>query len=79
MKNNYDTLDRVKRELVLTAGGLKFAAYRVRDPDTDEWSTLQFHMTYENTVMAMMGEASAKLFAEFVTRTLENQQEKTNG
>lgn len=64
--NKYDKDDRVRREKVLTAGPLKLAAYRVRDPETNEWSALQYHMTYDNTVMAVMGEEAAKLFARFV-------------
>ena len=67
MTNTYDKNDRVKRESVIIAGGLKMASYRTRDPETDEWSDLQFHATYNNTVMAVMGESSARLFAQFVT------------
>ncbi len=63
--------DRVKREAVILAGGLKAAAYRVQDPETGEWSSLQFHMTCNNTVLAIMGEETAKLFAQFVDRTLK--------
>jgi hypothetical protein len=66
-RNSYDKRDIVKREAVLAAGGLKLAAYRVRHPETGEWSDLQYHMTYGDTIMALMGEESAKLFARFVT------------
>jgi len=72
-ENTYDTHDIVRREAVLTAdgaGGLKIAAYRVRDPETKEFSHLQFHMTHDNTVLAFMGQEAAKLFARFVVKTL---------
>lgn len=64
--NTYDKRDMVRREAVIIAGGLKCAAYRVCDPDTLQWSALQFHVTYDNHVMAVLGEESAKLFAKFV-------------
>lgn len=70
MTNTYDKFDRVQQQSVIRAGAMKLGAYRVRDPETDEWSALQFHMTYDNTVMAMMSESAAKLFAKFVTETL---------
>lgn len=70
---NYDKQDRIDRDSVIIAGPLKIAAYRVRDPQTDEWSKLQFHMTYDNTVMAVMSEAAATLFAKFVTDTMGRQ------
>jgi hypothetical protein len=73
--NNYDNYDRVDRVGAIIAGPLKLGAYRVRDPQTDEWSALQFHMTCDNTVMAVMSEASAKLFAKFVSDTLTRQGE----
>lgn len=70
--NTYDTRDIVRRESVLIADGagssLKLAAYRVRDPETNEFSNLQFHATWNNTVLAVMGEEAAKLFARFVTQ-----------
>jgi hypothetical protein len=69
-RNRYDRRDRVKQEAMMRAAGLKIAAYRVRDPETDEWSPIQFHMTHDNTVMGMLSEASAKLFATFVRQTL---------
>lgn len=70
--NTYDKKDRVKRLGLIRAGALKVAAYQVRDPETNEWSKIQFHMTYENCVMAVMEEESAKLFANFVGMTLPN-------
>lgn len=68
--NRYDWTDTVRRESVIIAGPMKMAAYRVRDPETGEYGALQFHMTYDNMVMAVMGESAAKLFADFVTSTL---------
>ncbi len=65
--NTYDRTDMVRREKIIIAGPLKIAAYRVRDPETDEFGCLQYHMTYDNTVMAVMSESAAKLFASFVT------------
>lgn len=70
MSNTYDKKDMVRCESVIIAGSMKVAAYRVRDPETMEWSSLQFHMTYDNHVMAMMGESSAELFSKFVTDLL---------
>lgn len=66
MKNTYDKDDMIRREKVLIAGPIKLAAYRVRDTETGEFSKLQYHMTYDNTVMAVMGEEAAKLFVQFV-------------
>lgn len=71
--NRYDKKDRIKRVSAIIAGPLKLAAYRVRDPETNVWSGLQFHMTYDNHVMAVMEEDSAKLFARFVEQTLNPQ------
>lgn len=71
--NTYDKRDIVRREAVIIAdgnGALKMAAYRVRDPDTGEFSELQFHATFNNMVLSVMGQHSAKLFARFVTDTL---------
>ncbi|RWO08250.1 hypothetical protein [Mesorhizobium sp.] len=66
MTNTYDRTDMVRREKAVIAGPLKIAAYRVRDPDTGEFSDLQYHMTFNNTVLAMMSEATAELFVGFV-------------
>lgn len=78
-KNHYDRFDTVSRETVLHASGsgsLKIAAYKVRDPETGEWSDLQFHMTHDNTVLAVMSKEAARLFALFVNRTLDPPAEK---
>lgn len=72
-KNHYDRFDTVARDAVIIADGagqLKIAAYRVRDPENGEWGPLQFHMTHDNTVLAVMGAEAAKLFARFVTNTV---------
>lgn len=71
--NRYDWRDIVRRESVIIAGPMKMASYRVRDPDTGEFSSLQFHLTYNNTVMAVMGEEAAKLFANFVLKLSESE------
>ncbi len=68
--NGYDSQDRIDRVAALVAGPMKLAAYKVRDPETNEWGPIQFHMTYDNTVMAVMGTEAAKLFATFVGQTL---------
>lgn len=67
--NRYDRNDIVDRVAAIIAGPLKIAAYKVRDPETQEWGALQFHMTMDNTVMCVMGESAAKLFARFVSDT----------
>lgn len=66
----YDKNDIVLRNSVILAGDLKMAAYQVRDVETGELSKTQFHMTANNTVLAVMGEESAKLFCTFVEMTL---------
>lgn len=68
--NTYDKKDRISLVSVIIAGPIKLGAYRVRDPETDEWSKLQFHLTYDNTVMAVMEESAAKMFSKFVTDTM---------
>lgn len=66
MTNTYDKTDTIRRDAVLIAGPIKIAAYRLRDLDTGEFGARQFHMTYDNTVLAVMPESAAKLFATFV-------------
>lgn len=70
-ENRYDAKDMVRQVAMMRASPLKVAAYQVRDPETLEWSQIQFHMTYDNTVMAVMGTEGAKLFARFVNDTLK--------
>ncbi len=69
-ENQYDWKDRVERGAVIIAGPLKMATYRVRDPETDEWSPQQFHATYDNHVLAVMSGQTAKLFARFINDSL---------
>lgn len=64
--NAYDRTDRVRLIKKLHANGLKIAAYTVLDPETGEHTGIQYHMTYDNHVMAVMSEGAAKLFASFV-------------
>lgn len=68
--NTYCDLDRVRRVAAISAGPLKLAAYTVADPETFEHGKVQFHMTWDNTVIGLMSEESAKMFAMFVCRTL---------
>jgi len=68
--NTYDFLDRVNRVAEMRAGPLKIAAYTVADPQTLEHGKMQFHMTWDNTVMALMSEEAAKLFTRFVADVL---------
>jgi hypothetical protein len=67
MAEAYDKTDMVRRVGLMHANGLKLAAYTVRDPETGKHGAMQFHMTYNNTVMAVMGEEAAKLFSTFVS------------
>jgi len=71
-KNSYDKNDRVARDAAMIAGPLKIAAYRVRDPETDEWSKTQIHMTFDNHVLAMLSEESAKLLLRFAVANYPN-------
>src|ERR1700761_135125 len=43
----------------LRAGGIKLGAYRVKDPETGDLSTIQFHMTDNNYVCAVMGQEAS--------------------
>lgn len=63
--NSYDRTDVVRREKVLIAGPMKVGAYRVRDPETDEFGELQYHMTYGNTVMCVMPASAVRLLCSF--------------
>lgn len=84
MTNSYDKENIVDRVSLMLAGGIKFASYRVRRPAGEEWSDLQFHMTYMPqseiggrtmvddggvVVCAMMPEAVARRFIQFVADT----------
>lgn len=65
-----DRTKMVQQESLLLAAGLRLASYRVRDPDTMEWGKLQFHMTWDNYVMAVLGEESARLLRTFLNQHL---------
>jgi hypothetical protein len=56
----------VIRGATIIAGPLRLAQYKAFDYTVEEWSSWQYHMTYNNHVMAIMGESSAKLFAKFI-------------
>lgn len=64
--NRYDRRDMVRMESQMKAGPFQMGAYRVRDPETLEWSTIQFHMTFNNYVIGVMSIGEAKLFSRFV-------------
>lgn len=64
-------MSKVKEVATIRAGGIKLTAFKVEDPGNGEWSTVQFHMIYGDTIMALMGEEAAKLFSRFVIDTLE--------
>jgi len=74
LKNVYDRYDIIRLVGATHVGPLKFAAYRVRDPETQEFGTLQFHFTYNGTVLAVMGEDPAKMFCRLVENTIKNQE-----
>ena len=75
-ENRYDPTDRVRREALMRAGPIEIGAYRVRDPQTDEWSSLQFHMTFGDVIIAVASEEAAKLFCRYVTDTLSRAENK---
>lgn len=56
-ENAYDKTDMVRRLQVLYAGPLKAAVYQVKDPETGEFGQRQYHITFDNTVIAVMGES----------------------
>ena len=64
--NEYDRLDQIKQIGRLEGQGLKIAAYQVRDPATGEFGPVQFHMTHDNHVLAVMSVNAAQLFTLFV-------------
>lgn len=63
--NTYDRDDFVRREHALIAGGLKYAAYRVKNHIKGDYSDLQHHFTFDNTVLANMPDRVAKAFIGF--------------
>lgn len=76
--NRYDRKDMVERIMDMMAGSLKFGAYRVRDPETDAWGPIQFHLLYDNHVMAILSEQSAKLFVTMYQQVMDKQQASTS-
>lgn len=64
--NAYDSSDVVRRHSVMRAGGLKIALYDVLDIETGERSSLQVHMTMNDTVLCVMPAAAIKLAATFI-------------
>lgn len=66
MSDDSTKANMVKEEFLMRAGGVKIAAYRVRPPGNRLASTLQFHMTFGDTVMAVIPEALAASFCAFV-------------
>jgi hypothetical protein len=70
-ENRYDSDDIVRRHAVLLAGPLKWAAYKVRDVVTGDWSSYQFHETWDNTVITTLPESVARHFILFVQNTID--------
>jgi len=55
-----------------TAAGLSFAAYRVADVLDGVPSDIQFHLTYDNTIYALVPERIADKFCDFLDEVLGN-------
>lgn len=68
--NQWDNDDLVRCIGIMTAGGLRMAGYRVRDPESKLFGPVQFHATYNNMVLAVMGEDTARAFSDFIRNTL---------
>jgi hypothetical protein len=66
MPDKKDFFDMVQTDFVLKAAGMQVGAYRVRDVETGEFGKQHFHMTYNNYVMAAMGEEAFKLMANLI-------------
>lgn len=66
MTNKYDKDDIIRREAMIRAGAIKIASYRVKDIETGDFGPLQIHFTYDNTVLAVLSEGSAKLLHNFI-------------
>jgi hypothetical protein len=58
------------RGAAIIAGPMKIAQFKAFNYTTGEWSSWQYNMAYDNHVMAVMGEQSAKLFAKFITENI---------
>ena len=55
------------------AGPFQMGAYKVFNPISEDWSELQFHMTYDNYVCAVLSSSEAMLFSNFILKTCELQ------
>ncbi|WP_112661811.1 hypothetical protein [Microvirga flavescens] len=66
----YDSADQVRVQRMISAGAITIAAYQVRDPATDRFGSLQFHMSCEEAAISSMSENAAQLFVQFVQETL---------
>ncbi|MGO4706725.1 hypothetical protein AB4072_13235 [Microvirga sp. 2MCAF38] len=66
----YDSADQVRVQRMISAGSIRIAAYQVRDPKTDCFGSLQFHMSCEEAAISSMSENAAQLFVQFVQETL---------
>ena len=51
----------VEKLAEINVADMKFAAYRVKDPITDEWSAVQYHAVQNNTVLAVISDSALKL------------------
>lgn len=61
MTNKYDKNDIIKLESKVIAGPMQVGCYRVKDVETGEFGKMQIHLTFDNHVMAVLSENSAKL------------------
>lgn len=61
---------RCNREL--RAAGIKLASYAVTDPLREDWTEEQFHLTYNNTLIASLKRSTV----EFLTTFLETAKDK---
>lgn len=59
---------------ILRAYPVVLTAIRRRETEDAPWGPIQFEMSYENRVEASLGENAAKLYAQFITKTLADQQ-----
>jgi hypothetical protein len=66
--------DNVVREAEIRANGLHLMADRVWNPKLNKYGPIQFQMTHDGDITALMEEGAAKLFCLFVKETLERQE-----
>jgi len=50
----------------LMAAGIKLASYQVSDPLTEAWTEEQFHLTYNNTLIASLTRSEVELLQNFM-------------